>query len=70
MYKNFERYQEPGASSIRLTYADDRELLRFNQKATPPAVKRTKPLKNWVTQLQQVQKSQDQTAFEAGGLAR
>jgi RNA polymerase sigma factor (sigma-70 family) len=64
MYKNFERYQEPGASSIRLTYADDRELLRFNQKATPPAVKRTKLLKNWVTQLQQVQKSQDQTAFE------
>jgi RNA polymerase sigma-70 factor (ECF subfamily) len=64
MYKNFERYQEPGASFIRLIYADDRELLRFNQKATPPAVKRTKLLKNWVTQLQQVQKSQDQTAFE------
>ena len=64
MYKNLERYEEPGASSVLLTYADVRELLRFNQKAIPPAVKKTKPLKNWVTQLQQVQQSQDQTAFE------
>ena len=64
MYKNLERYEEPGASSVLLTYADVRELLRLNQKATPPAVKKTKPLKNWVTQLQQVQQSQDQTAFE------